>query len=287
MDHTSSYEAALLSDAQLLLSNNGITSSSNPDLLCPLKKSGASPSTDSIASDDVADQAADERLAAEVRQEEEQVEDSKLCVAKHTRLSCADALRTYQFQYIAGLTAIHILRINFIVGTIDRQLDNAFGKDSSQPKLWSTVFSAMLPLGGVSAPLTGWMLTNHLEYSFLICTLVGLTYGFGIMVGTLGSGMFETVMLVVSFAFVAVGRQLVYSIVFATVPVLFGFEHLGKLIAAINVAVFLVGLLQFPLASLPQAVWDDQWWQINLIMALLVAPFLVLPTKQKVSDAAA
>ena len=67
-----------------------------------------------------------------------------------------------------------------------------------------------------------------------------------------------------------------YSIVFATMPLVFGMRHLGKLLMTVNICVFCVGLLQFPIASLPDWVFGGNWWQTNILMVAMLLPLIFI-----------
>ncbi|KAK3272424.1 hypothetical protein CYMTET_19278 [Cymbomonas tetramitiformis] len=197
------------------------------------------------------------------------------------RLTFKQAVRTPQFMYLAVFTSLHVLRLNFIVGTINTQL--AHQMSDNRANSFETVFSLLLPLGGVSAPLTAWLLGNYQSAAYHVCTVFGVAYGLGLTYWSSDSLPGSMVVLYSTFGCVAVGRQLVYSIVFANTPSLFGYEHLGKLLAAVNLCVFSVGLLQFVLASLPSLAFGKDWWQINLIMACLPMPLLFFNKLSKVA----
>ena len=193
----------------------------------------------------------------------------------HAQLGFAEAVRTKEFLALSFVTAVHILRLNFIVGTLDRQLAHTLPE--AQAAGWSKLFSTLLPLGGLSAPATAWLLKNHMGKSYAATTGLGFFWGVAVLVAlnstrpaVLSGG------LVASFACISVGRQLVYSIVFATMPLVFGMRHLGKLLMTVNICVFCVGLLQFPIASLPDWVFGGSWWQTNILMVAMLLPLIFI-----------
>ena len=193
----------------------------------------------------------------------------------HAQLGFAEAVRTKEFVALSFVTAVHILRLNFIVGTLDRQLANTLPE--AQAASWSKLFSTLLPLGGLSAPATAWLLKNHMGKSYAATTGLGFFWGVAVLVAlnssrpaVLSGG------LVASFACISVGRQLVYSIVFATMPLVFGMRHLGKLLMTVNICVFCTGLLQFPIASLPDWVFGGNWWQTNILMVAMLLPLIFI-----------
>jgi hypothetical protein len=159
------------------------------------------------------------------------------------KISFNDALRSFQFVYLVCFCAINILRVNFVVMTLNTQLAVFFGEGSSTSSQLSLIFSGLLPLGGFAAPLTAYLLEKHRRWSYRVCLVLSLMYGLGLAFPLIWTQL-------VAYVIISVSRQLTYSIVFALTSSLFGQEHLGKLLACNNAVVFTFGLLQYPLAQL-------------------------------------
>lgn len=108
--------------------------------------------------------------------------------------------------------------------------------------------------------------------------MFGLIYGISITIPV------KALQLYVTFPLVALSRQLVYSIVFHCIAELFGFLHFGQILGIINLAVGLLGCLQYPIVSLAEGV--NSFSICDYILGLLslplfAAPFFVIFRQQK------
>jgi len=171
--------------------------------------------------------------------------------------------------YCLGLwVAVHILKLNFVVATINDQLDLAM--DANQAELLITIFGAMLPFGFIVLPGVAYLLSRSTLLCFQIANVVGILYG---VVLTFFSGVASYDIFVV-FVAVATSRQLVYSTVFHQTGELFGFKNYGVLLGLINIVVSGVSLLQGPLVQWAESVQD--YFYPNVVLLALTLPLFVI-----------
>lgn len=204
------------------------------------------------------------------------------------------------FYCLAIWVALHILKLNFVVATINDQLLSSFhvsssstplslNDESDSPLLSSAssilsldakivptlinIFGAMLPFGFVIMPLTAYLLQTNPLSSFQMANIFGIVYG-----GILTWAPRNTFLLsCVAFPMVATSRQLVYSTVFHQIGALFGFMNFGVLLGLTNVVVSLVSLIQNPFVSwaektaLPSNTFAN-YFGPNLTLLLMTVP---------------
>ena len=134
-------------------------------------------------------------------------------------------LRRPPFYCLALWVSVHILKLNFVVATINDQLDYAL---EDNPRLADTliqIFGAMLPFGFVVLPVVAYLLGRGSSTGTLACfqlaNAVGLLYG-AVLTWAPGVASFQ---ILVVFLSVATSRQLVYSTVFHQTGELFGFRN--------------------------------------------------------------
>jgi hypothetical protein len=176
------------------------------------------------------------------------------------------AVQSPRFLYLVILCAIGILRLNFVVLTINTQLSHFF--DSDEAGTLSTVFSSLLPWGGLAAPLTAYLLDHHRRWSYRITLGLSIVYGLCLAVPSASAQ-------ILAYVIIAVSRQLTYTIVFSLTSSLFGQEHLGKLLALNNLAVFTVGLAQYPIAAAVGGPLLPSWTAADLLMTAIALPLLL------------
>ena len=171
--------------------------------------------------------------------------------------------------YCLGLwVSVHILKLNFVVATINDQLDFAMSHDMANTLI--AIFGAMLPFGFVVLPAVAYMLSRSSLLCFQIANVVGVLYG---LVLTFFPGVASYQVLVV-FVAVATSRQLVYSTVFHQTGELFGFRNYGVLLGLINVVVSGVSLVQGPLVE-----WGEtqaSYFGPNAVLLLATIPLFVI-----------
>jgi len=158
-------------------------------------------------------------------------------------------LTTPPFYCLAAWTATHILKLNFVVATINDQLDYAMTDDLADRLI--QIFGAMLPFGFVVLPVVAHLLGRDTALAcFQLANVVGLLYG-AVLTFCPGVASFQ---ILVVFVAVATSRQLVYSTVFHQTGALFGFRHYGAILGLVNVMVSAVGLL----VQTPLVVWTAE-----------------------------
>lgn len=176
------------------------------------------------------------------------------------------AVRSWRFLYLITFCSIGILRLNFVVMTINTQLRASF--DAGAAGSLSTVFSSLLPWGGLAAPLTAYILGNYRHGAYRINLGLSIIYGLCLAFPIVPSQ-------IVAYVIISVSRQFTYTIVFALTLSLFGQENLGKLLALNNVAVFVVGLLQYPIAAAVGGPLLPSWTAANMFMVTIALPLLL------------
>merc|ERR1712032_397598 len=126
----------------------------------------------------------------------------------------------------------------------------------------------MGPWGGLAAPLTAYLLDHHRHWAYRINLGLSIVYGICLAAPSMSAQ-------ILAYVIISVSRQLTYTIVFALTSSLFGQEHLGKLLALNNVAVFTVGLLQYPVSAAVGRPWLPSWTAADLLMTCIALPLLL------------
>lgn len=172
---------------------------------------------------------------------------------------------SFRFVYLAIFCAIGILRLNFVVLTINTQLADVFGRESETTRGLSTLFSSLLPLGGLVAPFTAILLSRFRGWAYRVCLVLGVIYGICLAFP-------DARLQVLAYVIISFSRQLTYTIVFVFTSSLFGHEHFGKLLAANDVMVTVVGLMQYPIARLKGSTMLPTWFAVDMFMVVLTVP---------------
>jgi len=172
------------------------------------------------------------------------------------------------FYCLSGWVAIHILKLNFVVATINDQLDDSM--DQTTADMLIGIFSAMLPFGFVVLPLVAFGLANSTMACFQAANVVGVLYG---LVLTFFPDQAWYQVLIV-FTAVATSRQLVYSTVFHQTGELFGFKNYGILLGLTNIIVSGASLVQGPLVE--WAEFKEDYFGANAIMLGITLPLFGL-----------
>lgn len=173
-------------------------------------------------------------------------------------------LRHGAFYSLAIWVSIHILKLNFIVATINDQL--LVQEDGDAAEQLIDVFGAMLPFGCVVLPLVAYVLDRSALYSFQLANAVGFLYG-GILVWFPSNKILQTCLV---FPAVATSRQMVYSTVFHQVGQVFGFANYGVLLGLTNVVVSLVSMVQSPLVAWAEA--SESYFDANMVLWIATLP---------------
>ena len=167
------------------------------------------------------------------------------------------------FYSLAIWTSIHILKLNFVVATINDQLVDY--DEDTKSKLMD-IFGAMLPFGFIALPIVAKMLSTSPFVALQVANTVGILYGWILLQF---SNSFWMLTLGV-FPFVATSRQLVYSTVFSQIGDIFGFRNYGILLGLCNICVSAFSTIQNPLVD-----WSEttgSYYPANLILLLLTVP---------------
>jgi len=187
-------------------------------------------------------------------------------------------VKSKQFWFLTMFTSIHILKLNFIVDSIDEQLLLLFSSDTATAESLMWTFGWMLPLGFFVMPLSSYLLKHDPIMALQAANIFGIIYGVSINIPV------KVVQLVITFPLVALSRQLVYSAVFHSIAELFGFINFGVILGLINLMVSALGALQYPIVEVCTSA--DTYKLTNYILAclsipLFVAPFFVMYRKHK------
>mmetsp|Transcript_8990 Transcript_8990/g.22687 ORF Transcript_8990/g.22687 Transcript_8990/m.22687 type:complete len:608 (+) Transcript_8990:436-2259(+) len=193
-------------------------------------------------------------------------------------------LRHPAFWSLAIWAGIHILKLNFVVATINDQLNLTIGSEDEEDNIDEVdglidLLGAILPFGFVVLPIVATLLDIAPIMAFELANFVGIAYGI-VMTFVPGSKWLQTLIV---FPSVACGRQLVYSTLFHQVGATFGFANYGVLLGLINVIVSFLTMVQTPLVN-----WSEQagsYYWANLILLTITFPligtvFLSDPTKR-------
>ena len=176
-----------------------------------------------------------------------------------------EIVSTREFWFIAFFAGINIMKLNFIIDSIDDQLDLILPDDSSY-LTWN--FGWLLPLGFVILPVGSYLLSLKGVHAFHLANVFGVIYGF-----SLNSSSPE-VQLYVTFPLVAMSRQLTYGCVFYAVSEIFGYKNLGVTLGCVNLVVTLLSVAMLPVALACEAAND--WVLTNDLLALATIPLILM-----------
>ena len=168
------------------------------------------------------------------------------------------------FYCLAVWVSVHILKLNFVVATINDQLEYALPQDTVD--ILIRLFGAILPFGFVVLPGVAYLLARSTITRFQVANIIGVLYG--AVLTFLPSSAWYQVLVV--FTSVATSRQLVYSTVFHQTGELFGFNNYGVLLGLTNICVSAVSLVQGPLVE-----WSEQhgsYYAADLLLFLVTIP---------------
>merc|ERR1712048_1170822 len=168
------------------------------------------------------------------------------------------------FWALATWVSIHILKLNFIVATINDQLKHAVDEDQAESLI--DIFGAMLPFGFVALPLVAWLLNTSVNWIVQLPNVVALFYG-AILVWC-PSSVWQLTNIV--FPAVATSRQMVYSTVFHQIGAVFGFSNYGVLLGITNILVSAFSMLQNPLVDWSEHLQD--YTAANSLLLTLTLP---------------
>mmetsp|Transcript_10834 Transcript_10834/g.20267 ORF Transcript_10834/g.20267 Transcript_10834/m.20267 type:complete len:513 (+) Transcript_10834:163-1701(+) len=173
-------------------------------------------------------------------------------------------LRHSSFWTLAIWVSIHILKLNFVVATINDQLEDVVSSDEAESLIG--IFGAMLPFGFVVLPFVAWCLQNSAQWAFQVANTVGLVYGVILVYFSSNSWLLKCIV----FPAVATSRQMVYSTIFHQIGVTFGFANYGVLLGLTNILVSSFSLIQNPLVN-----WSEihgNYTNANTILLLMTLP---------------
>lgn len=176
----------------------------------------------------------------------------------------ATVLRHPAFYSLAAWVSLHILKLNFVVATLNDQLDQNVEPEEANQLI--NIFGAMLPFGFVALPIVATLLEKSPMKALQLANIVGFAYG-GIFVFFPGQFWLESLVV---FPSIATSRQLIYSTVFHQIGQVFGFSNYGVLLGLTNLCVSGFSSLQTPLVS-----WSEKlgsYFGANLLLWLVTVP---------------
>ena len=179
-------------------------------------------------------------------------------------------LATREFLFLGLFTSIHILKLNFVVSSINDQLNYAFRGDEDSVDDFVAVFGIMLPFGFVILPFTAYLLQRGTVDAMLVANCFAVVY-------TCSLALHPTSFLwqiCVTFPLVAVSRQLVYSTVFYMVGEYFGFRNYGVILGLINLIVSATSILQYALVMLAEQEYGGDYLPSNMLLLAVLVPLL-------------
>ena len=174
------------------------------------------------------------------------------------------------FYCLAAWVAVHILKLNFVVATINDQLEYIMKDDPEIQTLLINVFGAMLPFGFVVLPIVAYLLAKSTLTCFQLANTVGVLYG--AVLAFFPSQAWYQVFIV--FTSVATSRQVVYSAVFHQTGELFGFKNYGVLLGLINIVVSSFSLIQGPMVEWSEG--QHSYFGANFLLLVATMPLFVI-----------
>jgi MFS family permease len=173
-------------------------------------------------------------------------------------------LKHSSFWMLALWVSIHILKLNFVVATINDQLNDAVNIDEAQSLIGT--FGAMLPFGFVILPVIAWLLQKSTSWAFQLTNIFGLIYGLILVYFASISWLLKWVV----FPVIATSRQMVYSTIFHQIGVTFGFANYGVLLGLTNILVSAFSMIQNPLVTWSESLGDYK--SANTVLLLMTLP---------------
>ena len=178
-------------------------------------------------------------------------------------------LRSPSFYCLAIWVGVHILKLNFVVATINNQLSIRSGSDLASTTRMVNVFGSMLPFGFVIMPLAAYLLETNALLAFQVSNTFGVLYG--AVLAFLPTS--NIALMLVVFPLVATSRQLVYSTVFQEIGELFGFRNYGVLLGIVNIVVSGISFLQNPMVAWAESV--GTYFGTNVVLLAITLPLFV------------
>lgn len=169
------------------------------------------------------------------------------------------------FWALASWAGIHILKLNFVVATINDQLGQNVTPETATHLI--DILGAMLPFGFVALPFVASILDREPIWAFELANTIGILYG-GVLAFLPGSQWMQCFIV---FPSVACSRQLVYSTLFHQVGASFGFANYGVLLGIINMMVSLFSTVQTPFVEMSENHGSYYW--ANLLLWVVTFPF--------------
>lgn len=173
-------------------------------------------------------------------------------------------LKHSSFWFLAFWVSVHILKLNFVVATINDQLNDAMNMDDAQSLIGT--FGAMLPFGFVILPVIAWLLQKSTVWAFQLTNIFGLVYGLILVYFASTPWLLKWVV----FPVIATSRQMVYSTIFHQIGVTFGFANYGVLLGLTNILVSAFSIIQNPFVTWSENLGDYK--SANTVLLIMTLP---------------
>ena len=173
-------------------------------------------------------------------------------------------LNSTRFVCLALFGSVHLYRANAYMGVIKNVLFKL--GDDKYGYLYTTIYSAMLPLGAVFIPLIDWLIYNHeFHRQMQICTFLGFVYGSLALVPNLP-------LQVVTFAFFCLFRALFYSVVGTYSVQIFGPINAGRSYGCVWMLGSVLNLLVWPALIITDRFAGGSYLPFNVFLLSLCIP---------------
>ena len=164
------------------------------------------------------------------------------------------------FLYFLGLVfLVHVTFFTLYMGSIEFRM-NKLTTDEELSKRLVIIYSYIMPASFVLSPLIGYLLDKKGNaVTMIICHLIILSWCVCIMIEK------WPYFQIVSFCLYSFGRPLFFTVILSTIPKVFGFQKMGRIIAIISTLGAPIVFVQYALVDLTVKKLDGNWLIPNLI----------------------
>lgn len=178
---------------------------------------------------------------------------------------------SWEFLLVTFTTCVMMLRLNFFIATVDKQVRYLFSDPSDYHDIENLVssFNILLPLGGALAVPVGSFLLDKTRSSTAFFSIICMILAFGILT------MFSnSIAQYIGIIFFVVVRPLFYTASNDFCARIFGLSNFGKVSGLMTLTSGVFNFLQYPLSDFSVRVNDGNFFAANLI--LLSTTFVAL-----------
>eukprot|EP01119_Soliformovum_irregulare_P011212 TRINITY_DN2790_c0_g1_i1.p1 TRINITY_DN2790_c0_g1~~TRINITY_DN2790_c0_g1_i1.p1 ORF type:complete len:341 (+),score=46.72 TRINITY_DN2790_c0_g1_i1:457-1479(+) len=186
-----------------------------------------------------------------------------------TKVGYRKQITSPEFISSTGYMAVGMLFINTYLGTVDVQLQDAFGVETGH--IMSYVLGGILPLGLLSVPVVGWLLDKKgFVVSFLV--LQGCYLLFCVL-----SLFYVVPVQVINFPLFTFLRALFFSAAMTYVIQTFGYANFGRIWGTQQVVAGFTNMLQAVLIQMVYEGFDGNYLSMNVTMLIVVLILTYFP----------